>query len=208
MKISHRQDRSHLIATTNPKFSVFLFSSFLLFCSFFIIPGKILLKPESSRCTANPCVDAPVTFGFDQSLFHVEEGKILKHDILGKLLTNYGIGNQAIQALSEKARNVFAVNKLQVGKKYAVVSDSECGKPNYFVYEPNAWSYVVYSLEGEPQAKLINRNIKTEIRFDEGYIRSSLWDAMSEKGVTLQLISLMENALGSQIDFYHVQQGD
>lgn len=208
MKISHRQDHSHFIATTNPKFSIFLFSSFLLFCSFFIIPGKVLVKSESVSCKTLACIDAPVTFGFDQSLFHVEEGKILKHDILGKLLTNYGIDNQAIMTLSEKARNVFAVNKLQVGKKYAVVSESECGKPNYFVYEPNAWSYVIYSLDGEPQARLVNRNVKTEIRFDEGYIRSSLWDAMSEKGVTLQLISLMENALGSQIDFYHVQQGD
>ena len=207
MKISHRQEHSHLVATTNPKFSIFLFSSFLLFCSFFIIPSSGFKKPASLPLVSKTCVDAPVKFGFDESLFHIEEGKILKNDFLGKLLSNYGIDNQSIMTLSEKARNIFSVNKIQVGKKFAVISN-DCGKPNYFVYEPNAWSYVIYSLGQDPEAKLVNRIIKTDIKFDEGHIKSSLWDAMEDKGVTLQLISLMENALGSQIDFYHVQQGD
>ncbi|MBK7609362.1 MAG: hypothetical protein IPI18_20260 [Saprospiraceae bacterium] len=101
----------------------------------------------------------------------------------------------------------FSVTKLQVGKKYATVS-SPCGKPDFLVYEPNAWSYVVYKLGDEPQAKIVNRPFNTSIVFDEGHIESSLWEAMETKGATLELISLMENALGSQIDFYHVQKGD
>jgi murein DD-endopeptidase MepM/ murein hydrolase activator NlpD len=209
VKISHRQDHASYIATTNPRFSIFLFTSFVLFCSFFIIPTNSFKKstvPLSGIPIA--CVDAPVKFGFDESLFQVEEGKILKNDFLGKLLSNYGIDNEAIMSLSEKAKNIFSVTKLQVGKKFAVISNTLCGKPSYFVYEPNAWSYVVYSLDHQPNAKLITREIKTDIRFDQGHIESSLWDAMAEKGVTLELISLMENALGSQIDFYHVQHGD
>ncbi|MEP7320319.1 MAG: peptidoglycan DD-metalloendopeptidase family protein [Saprospiraceae bacterium] len=209
MKITHRQDQSSYIATTNPRFSIFLFASFILFCSFFIIPYNSFKKNNApAPAAAIACVDAPIRFGFDESLFFVEEGKILKNDFLGKLLLNYGIDNESIMSLSEKAKNIFAVTKLQVGKKFAVISNTVCGKPSYFVYEPNAWSYVVYSLDHQQNAKLINRDIKTEIKFDQGHIESSLWDAMADKGVTLELISLMENALGSQIDFYHVQHGD
>lgn len=154
------------------------------------------------------CIEPIMKYGFDGTIFHIEEGKILKSDILGKILSNCGITNEAIMKLSEQAKNVFSVNKLQVGKKFALVSNKPCTKPDYFIYEPNAWSYVVYSLGEQPESKVIQRPIETKLEFSEGHIESSLWDAMEDKGVTLPLISLMENALGSQIDFYHVQQGD
>jgi len=147
-------------------------------------------------------------FGFDETIFHIEEGKILRSDILGKILTNCGISNDAIYKLSEHAKNVFSVNKLQVGKKFALVSNKPCTKPDYFIYEPNPWSYVVYSLGNQPESKIVIRPFETKLEFTEGHIESSLWEAMSDKGATLSLISLMENALGSQVDFYHVQQGD
>ncbi len=209
MKISHRQDSTHFVSTTNPRYSIFLFCSFLLFCSFFIIPfNGFRSKSTIVNSKLETCIDPIFKFGFDTDLFKVEEGKILKNDFLGKILSNCGISHETIMALSEKAKDVFSVNKIQVGKKFALVSNTPCGKPDYFVYEPNAWSYVIYRFGDEPRAELINRPVQQKIIFDEGHIESSLWDAMANKGVTLPLISLMENALGSQIDFYHVQQGD
>jgi murein DD-endopeptidase MepM/ murein hydrolase activator NlpD len=89
-----------------------------------------------------------------------------------------------------------------------LVSYKHCTIPDYFIYEPNAWSYVIYSLGAEPESKMVMRPFEYKLEFTEGHIESSLWDAMANKGATLSLISLMENALGSQVDFYHVQQGD
>ncbi len=211
MKISHRQDSAPFVATTNPRYSLFLFCSFLLFCSFFIIPAnsfKSKLSAASSPSPVLPCIDPIIKYGFDSDMFYIQEGKILKNDFLGKILSNCGVDLESIMTLSEKSKNVFSVNKFQVGKKFAFVSNVACDKPNYFVYEPNPWSYVVYTLGEDPKAKVVTRPIQTKIIFEEGHIESSLWDAMANKGATLPLISLMENALGSQIDFYHVQQGD
>ncbi|MEP7266202.1 MAG: peptidoglycan DD-metalloendopeptidase family protein [Saprospiraceae bacterium] len=176
-----------------------------------MIPGRFNHSEQSASTVPNQdkqCLESITKFGFDLSMFHIEEGKILRNDYLGKLLTGCGINQQCISSLADKAKNVFSVTKIQPGKKYAFVSADSCGKPNYFVYEPNAWSYIVYKLGDHPEVSVVNRPIKTEIVFEEGHITSSLWDAMSDKGITLPLISLMENALGSQIDFYHVQQGD
>ncbi len=208
MKVSHRQEKNHFVSATNPKYSLILFLCFALLSLFFLIPGKENQATASTSPLAENCTESVVKFGFDAGLFHIDEGKILRNDYLGKLLSGCGITQECIAALAEKAKDVFSVNKIQAGKKFAFISSEPCGKPNYFVYEPNAWSYVLYSLGTKPEVKLINRPIKTEIVFDEGHVTSSLWDAMSDKGVTLQLISLMENALGSQIDFYHVQPGD
>lgn len=165
--------------------------------------------PKSAELIATDrCVDPVVKYGFDESMFHIEEGKILKNDFVGKILSNCGVSHDCIMNLADKAKNVFSVTKFQVGKKYATISSTPCGKPDFLVYEPNAWSYVVYRLGDAPQAKVVNRPLTTSIVFEEGHIESSLWEAMETKGATLELISLMENALGSQIDFYHVQKGD
>ena len=208
MKISHRQEQNHFVSTTNPKYSLFLFFSFALLSLLFLLPNRSNKIEKDIAPLSNDCGESVVKFGFDASMFHIDEGKILRNDYLGKLLAGTGINQQCITSLAEKAKDVFSVNKIQVGKKFAFISNEECGKPSYFVYEPNAWSYVLYSLGEHPDVRVINRPVKTEIVFDEGHITSSLWDAMSEKGSTLELISLMENALGSQIDFYHVQPGD
>lgn len=208
MKISHRQDQSTFVSTTNPKYSLFLFLCFGLFSLLFLLPANTS-SPKEIPSIPNDCQEQSIVkFGFDASMFQIDEGKILRNDYLGKLLTGCGINQQCITSLADKAKDVFSVSKIQVGKKFAFISSAPCEKPNYFVYEPNAWSYVVYSLGDHPDVKVINRPVKTEIVFDEGHIESSLWDAMADKGSTLSLISLMENALGSQIDFYHVQQGD
>lgn len=206
MRISHRQDKNHFVATT-PRFSIFLFCCFLLFSSFFLFPIPF---GQAVRTDHRPvvCIEPIMKFGFDGNIFHIEEGKILKTDILGKILSNCGVSNESIHKLSEHAKSVFSVNKLQVGKKFALVSSKPCTKPDYFIYEPNPWSYVVYSLGDQPESKLVQRPFESKLQFTEGHIESSLWEAMADKGATLPLISLMENALGSQIDFYHVQQGD
>jgi len=207
VRISHRQDKDVFVATT-PRFSIFLFCSFLLFSSFFLFPVPFGQPLQVDKNEPAECIEPIMKFGFDGNIFHIEEGKILKTDILGKILSNCGISNESIMKLSEHAKQVFSVNKLQVGKKFALVSNKPCTKPDYFIYEPNAWSYVVYSLGTNPESKLIHRPVESKIQFTEGHIESSLWEAMENKGATLPLISLMENALGSQIDFYHVQQGD
>ncbi len=210
MKVSHRQENNHFVANTNPKFSIFLFASFCLFSTFFAFPFglKNISANKEKQAADISCKESIIKYGFDASMFQIEEGKILRNDVLGKILSNCGIDGQSIANLSEKAKNIFSVNKLQVGKKFATISSQPCGKPDYFVYEPNAWSYVVYKLCGNQETKVINRPVQSEVVFDQGHIETSLWDAMDSKGITLSMISMMENALGSQIDFYHVQQGD
>ena len=108
----------------------------------FLLPNRSNKIKQDIAPLPNDCRESVVKFGFDASLFHIDEGKILRNDYLGKLLAGTGINQQCITSLAEKAKDVFSVNKIQVGKKFAFISNEECGKPNYFVYEPNAWSYV------------------------------------------------------------------
>ncbi len=208
MRISHRQDQGIRFASSHTRYGIFLFSSFLLFSSFFLFPARFGRTPVPTAAREEHCVEPIYLYGFDSNIFHIEEGKILRNDYLGKILSNCGIPGDLIHQLSTHAKDIFSVNKLQAGKKFALVSEEPCGKPDYFIYEPNPWSFVVYELGDKPEAKVVQRPIITRTHFKEGHIESSLWNAMSDQGSTLQLISLMEEALGSQVDFYHVQQGD
>lgn len=157
---------------------------------------------------AFPAVVPTLRYGFALDTFQVEEGQITPGMILGQLLQDRGMDYRAIEQLARNADSVFRVTKIRLGKPYALLSRDSTQGPDYFIYEPNAYEYVVYHLRDDLEVKRVKRPVEKRIRASAGQINSSLWQAMVENGMSFELAAKMEGVLQWSVDFHHLQKGD
>jgi murein DD-endopeptidase MepM/ murein hydrolase activator NlpD len=164
-----------------------------------------------TETTENAAVNAQknLVFGFNPDSVYIEKNIIKKNEILGNILAQNGLATNLILLLEHEARNVFNIRNIQVGKKYHVIKKHECDyQPIAIVYEPDKTKYVVYNFIDSVHVKLVEKDVVTTTEVAVGKIESSLWNALDKKGVDPQIIDLMEEALSSSVDFYHVRKGD
>jgi murein DD-endopeptidase MepM/ murein hydrolase activator NlpD len=171
--------------------------------------SKASMKASASPEETTNAVAAQkiLKFGLDADFFNFKEDVIKSNEFLSQILTSHGVPYQKIDALAKKSKDVFDVRDLRAGKKYTIIKADTCAAANYFIYEPNAYKYVVYDLDN-PEVCIVEREIEKRIESKSGIIASSLWAAMNLDGASWSLISRMEDALAWSVDFHHVQKGD
>jgi len=127
---------------------------------------------------------------------------------LGDILQDLGMDYPSIEQLVANAEDVFDVRHFRVGKPYTVLADPAQEQAEYLVYEPNAYEYVVFELQGEYQVERRKREVEIKPGEMAGLLESSLWNAIVGQGESYELASKMEDALQWSIDFHHLQKGD
>lgn len=152
--------------------------------------------------------DSPVVFGFDSGNYHFSSFKVNKGEVLGKILSENGITGDVIHLLESKAKDIFNVTNLRPGREYHIIRTDSCSSACALVYEPSPLHYVVYDLRDSVSVNLYERAYITRVETASGEINSSLWNALTDKGVNPAIIDKMEDALASSVDFYHTQKGD
>ncbi len=179
-----------------------------LFALSYFIPKTHLTTSLANTDLANATIDPPIyEFGFLMDDYHVQKDTIRANQFLSDLLQPHKIDLQKIDRLARNAKEVFDVRKLQANKPYTLLSkDTSCGA-DYFIYEPNAYGYVVYDLRSET-AKLVKREITKREVTTSGIVETSLWNAMTGSGMSYELSARLEDALAWSIDFHHIQKGD
>ncbi len=147
-------------------------------------------------------------FGFDTSQYVFEEGRVKNNEILGSILYWQDIPYSIIDKLVQKSKDVFNVRQIRANKKITFVRKDTCGELQSLIYEPNDLSYIVFNLADSIYVKRVFRPIDTKIEFATGEVHTSLWNSMKDNNLSISLIDKMEDALSSEVDFYHAQKGD
>lgn len=147
-------------------------------------------------------------FGFSEDDHVFIEAKVQPNQILANLLMDEGISYEIIKQLFEKSKGVFNVNNIVAGLNYTLIKKDSCGELLSFVYEPDPFNYVVYDFRDSVSVKKVERDYEVKIETAQGFIESSLWNSMEDIGLDYAVIGKMEEALGAQVDFHRVQQGD
>jgi murein DD-endopeptidase MepM/ murein hydrolase activator NlpD len=166
---------------------------------------------ENTAIPNDTIVEAPVTsvFGFNASNFHIEKMTIMPNQFLANILQDREITYDQIQSLVKNSADIFSVRSFRSGKDLTFIREDECDAPKYMIYEPSPLTYIKYEFEEElVNVEKVERRI--DLCTDEafGKIESSLSATMSGLGLGMGLISKMEDALASSVDFYHLQKGD
>ena len=147
-------------------------------------------------------------FGFDANHHFYNSITVKPNQFLSEILYDKGFSIKEITSLEQNAKDIFDIRKIRAGKDLTFVHLDSCSAPCCMIYEPNAFKYIRYHLEGESCIEIIEKEITTELNLFEGEVESSLWDALIKKGHTPSIIDKLEDAFASSVDFYHVQKCD
>jgi len=160
---------------------------------------KLAEKPEES---------VQFAYGYNLDSFELDYFKMEPNEFLGDILSSRGIAYETIDQMARVAEDTFSVRRLRPGKQCALVRKKGTGYVDCFVYEPNAYEYVLFKLDGEPSVHVEKREIRTCVETATGVLHSSLWVTMMDQGHPVALIARMEDALAWSVSFHHVQKGD
>jgi murein DD-endopeptidase MepM/ murein hydrolase activator NlpD len=97
---------------------------------------------------------------------------------------------------------------MRIGRTLHFLSKQEGAQPDFMVYEPSAYEYIVFNLKAPYEVKLVKRDMKTEIVASSGVLETSFWQALTDNGLSDELADGMIDILASSVDFYHQKQGD
>ena len=156
-----------------------------------------------------PNIPATILYGIQVDSLKVFESTIKRNQFLGEILSDYQVSDQEIHELSQKAKKVYDVRKIEARKKYTLLySQDSLPRAEYFIYEPTPIDYVVYKLKDSIEVSLHQKKIDTVRTYAAGVIESSLWVTMTNAGADPRLIHELSEVYAWQVDFYRIQKGD
>ena len=148
-------------------------------------------------------------YGFVVQSYQVEEDVVQQNETIGALLTKAGVNYPIIQKLVENSKGIFNVSsEFRVKKPYAIFSNKESCQPEHFVFQPNVYEYVLFDLQKGDKVERIEKPIQIKETQVAGEIQSSLWETLTNQGISFEAAAKMEDALQWSVDFSHTQKGD
>lgn len=206
--------------TTKQSKELITIFGFIALCLLAIAFLPNLLKTNGKHATASmmnaqakqlvqslPITVPTLKYGFALDTFHVTVDTIADNQFLSEILLPHKVAYADIDQLARNVKDTFAVTKLRAFKPYTVLSRDTAQGADYFIYEPDVYSYVVYDLKNL-EASVKRRKITTVRKESAGIIESTLWNAMVDNGLSIGLIDRMEGIFQWSLDFHHIQAGD
>ncbi|HET8858297.1 peptidoglycan DD-metalloendopeptidase family protein [Marivirga sp.] len=176
------------------------------------IDKAILKKYTKVDSVATEVLEAAPTilYGMVVDSFQVEEHAVKRNQSISDILLAYNVSHQTIFQLANVAKNVFDVRKIAPNKKYTVIYQDTDSLPSAtaLVYEPNPEEYVVFNLKDSINVYLEKRPVEIKEKAISGTIQSSLYEEILKNGGTPELVDLVADMYGWQIDFTKIYPGD
>lgn len=151
-------------------------------------------------------------FGIDLTQYHVAEASVLRNETFSDILSSYDVPRARIAEIVEKIGDRFDVRHMRAGKPYRVYQRKEDGAAEYLVYQHNSIDYVVFGLTEAAAAWVESRPIKIEQRITEGFLTSSLYDALMDQRMDLVIAASLSSKLSEvfawQLDFRQTYKDD
>ena len=148
-------------------------------------------------------------FGFTLNDYTVKRDTVKSGDSFGSILEDNNLFYPQIYNIVQKAKKVFDVRRINIGKPYSILFSKDSLKtPQVFIYQPNLIDYVVVSLTDSLWAEKKSKAVKL-VEFEaEGVITSSLSETMEEKKLSPLLSNELSEIYAWTIDFFRLEKGD
>ena len=186
------------------KFALFIF---LLGCNSLI--NKSPIQEETSQAIELESKNfSKSLYGINIDSMYVETKKIKWGQSFSDILYKSGINNKIIFDAINKSKNIFNLKTLKRGNEYKLLTYLDKKTPSYFIYEPDLFSGVVYSLEDSIFVDKRIKPIHLKERVVYGNIESSLYETIEKNKFPLDLVYLLVDVFAWQVDFYKINKGD
>ncbi len=148
-------------------------------------------------------------FGYTLNNYKVVEDTIKKGENFGEILYRNHIEYPEVYNIVEGSKDSFDVRRLNAGKPYTILAKNDSTeKAQVFIYQPSKVEYVVIDFTDSVFAQLHKKKIKTVTKTATGIIKSSLSEAINDKGLDYELVNEMSDIYAWTIDFFHLQKKD
>ena len=147
-------------------------------------------------------------YGINIDSMYVQTKKIKWGQSFSDILYKSGIDNKIIFDAINKSKNIFNLKTLKRGKEYKLLSYLDKKTPSYFIYEPDLFSGIVYSLEDSIFVDKRIKPVHLKERVVYGNIESSLYETIQKNKFPLDLVYLLVDVFAWQVDFYKINKGD
>lgn len=147
-------------------------------------------------------------YGIPVDDYDVDFGVVNRNQNLSSILDRHGVGKKKVYQLTEASKNIFNVREIRSGQTYAVFSSRDSlPEVNYFVYERNPRSYVVFNLQNDSVSIGYNP-VEWRKKSVKGRVESSPWNAMVACGADPTLAVELAKIYGWSIDFFGLRKED
>ena len=163
-------------------------------------------KPQKQKVVKEKIIKQ---FGYTLNDYHVVKYTVKSGDSFGTILEKNNLFYPQIFNIVQKAKQVYDVRKINIGKPYTILFSKDSLKsPKLFVYQPNPIDYVLVSLTDSLWAEKKSKAVKL-IEFEaQGTITSSLSETMEEEKLSPLLSNELSEIYAWTIDFFRLEKGD
>ena len=183
--------------------------------SFFLMFGilcascvdKIKVTKEEATPEEVEIVNIDTIFGYPDDEYWFEERPIKPNQFMSDFLQDFGIDYQKILELEDLAESTLSLRRIKAGKRMTCIKKGECSNPEIFVYQPDPYQYITYELGEQVYTDHCVIPHHTCLESASGIVTTSLWNAMRDQGMSVDLIDKMEDAIAT-FDFTMSQVGD
>jgi murein DD-endopeptidase MepM/ murein hydrolase activator NlpD len=185
-------------------------------------------ETEVTKLSALPVIIPNVKYGFALDTFVTTESKIQSDQVFTKILTAHGIGFRLADSLTKEAKKFYDFDKVQDGKPFLILSKDVATGADYFIFVPDNKRYIIFDFKGagggEVSSDLVTvtpavhknkpsvQEVKYQVNIKEetasGKVKNSLWESLTQSGLSYQLADKVEDALKYQFDLRKFKEGD
>jgi len=150
-------------------------------------------------------------FGLNVDSFRIDTGCVRNGQTLGGIFNDLGATRYQISQIITLPRSEFDYRQIRPGKTYySFYRTDTCGLEQlaYWVYIKDVREAIILHLQDSLHVERIVKPVDTIARQAEAVIESSLWNAMVDKDLPIDLALELSEIYAWTIDFFGLQKGD
>lgn len=150
-------------------------------------------------------------FGITIDAYRIDTNTVNNGETLGGIFNRLGATQQQMAGIIRLPLSEFDYRKIKPGKTYyAFFQTDSCGLEQlcYWVYVDNIRETVVLHLQDSLHVERIVKPVVSTQRSAQAVIESSLWNAMVDNDLPIQLALDLSDIYAWTIDFFGLQKGD
>lgn len=186
--------------------------TYIAFLSFVLIPCSLFLaschRGDSYDDTPEP---VRYEYGLPIDSFRVDTGYVKNGETLGGILGRLGASKKQLAGIATLPRSEFDVRSLRPGKEYLGLHQTDTAGVEhllYWIYKASVREVTVLHLTDSIHAEHHKKPLRYESRSACVGIESSLWNAMVNNNLPVEVALELSEIYAWTIDFFGLQKGD
>ena len=169
-------------------------------------------KAEAEAATSTAAVAEvarTIEYGVDVTDLNKSEGKVANGQVITTLLSNLGADKKLLNQVNLIPDSVFDVRKFRAGNDYLAYNAQDSAKSLvYFIYKHNQTDFVVFHFGESLNVSKYQKPTTTKTRQGEFVIESSLWNAIVDADMNMELALQLSDIYAWTVDFFGLQKDD